>query len=73
MQQEADMEEAPLLIPGAVPAGRVIHPVQGHEEGLQGADQGVGQEEDSTVQQEPARGMEEQGHGMVFRIMWRSR
>ena len=64
VQQETGMGEAPLLIPGAVPAGKVIHPVQGQEDGLQGADQGVGQEGGSTVQQEPARGVEKQGHGV---------
>ena len=63
-QEETGLEEAPLLIPGAMPAGRVIHPIQDHEEGLLGADQVVGQEGDSTGQQEQAGEMVEQGQGV---------
>jgi hypothetical protein len=41
-QKETGLEEAPLLIPGAVPAGRIVHPIQGHGEDLQEVELGGG-------------------------------
>ena len=60
-QKETGLEEAPLLIPGAVPAGRIVHPIQGHGEDLQEVELGGGQAGDSEGQQEPTGGMVEQG------------
>ena len=42
-REEIAQEESPLHIPGAMPAGRVLYSIHGHEEGLQGADQGAKQ------------------------------
>ena len=47
-QREVPWEEAPLLIPGAMPAGRVVHPIQGDGEGLQEVRQGVRYDGDSV-------------------------
>ena len=56
---EKGVVDRPLLIPGALPAGRVIHPIHDHEGFTGGADIGVRQEGDNLGQQEPARGMVE--------------
>ena len=44
-----------------MPAGRIVHPIQGHGEDLQELEMGGGQAGDSKGQQEPTGVMVEQG------------
>ena len=53
--------DTPLLIPGAIPAGRVIHPMHGHEGVEEGDEARTRQGGGILGQQEPAGGMVEQG------------
>ena len=55
-QEESAQEEVPLHIPGGIDTGRVLHPVQGHEE--------VHQVADNMEPGEPARPVVEQGQGV---------
>ena len=77
-QIEVPWEEAPVIIPGEMPAGRVEWPTQSDGDGLQEAGQGVGYKGESvgcedlakgSVEQEPRA--QEQEKGMAVELVRR--